>query len=44
MSEHGKVAMGYAISKHTDTFIAREDDWEDTIVSNSDDECDKSVT
>ena len=40
MTPMGKVALGYAISRRTDTFIPRPDDWEDTINSNSDEESD----
>ena len=38
MTDSGKVAMGYAISAKTDTFVPRPDDWSHTIVSDSDTE------
>ena len=36
MTDSGKVAIGYAISMKTDTFVPRADDWSNTIVSDSD--------
>lgn len=38
MTDTGKVAMGYAISMKTDTFVQRPDDWSNTVVSDSDTE------
>ena len=38
MTDTGKVAMGYALSMKTDTFVPRPDDWSNTIVSDSDTE------
>ena len=40
MTEIGKVLMGYAISKHTDQFIPREDDWEGTVITIENDDVD----
>ena len=41
MTDSGKVAIGYAISMKTDTFVPRPDDWSNTIVSDSDTEEEK---